>query len=463
MKLTSAPALIAALSALALLAAACGSSSPPPTAAPTAASAPTATAIPAAPVDTPTPTATPTPGATSTAATVTVTDAVGTTGAYDVDRLADRALDFLTAFTNDLSPRASGTDQESTAADFLAKLFEDLGYSTSVQEFSFEVPGASAALSAGEDEANEVPAVRMYLSGLGEATGDLVHVDLALAEDMPDEGLAGKIALVRRGEIRFEEKIRRVAEAGADGAIVYNNEPGLFGGRLETQSRIPVVTTSRETGEDILALVEDGDVQATIAVTNELLRSQNVIAEMPGSDGRVVVVGGHYDTVPGVPGANDNGSGIASIVTAAEEIVDSDYPFTVRFIAFGAEELGLYGSEHYVQSLSEAERSSIVAMLNYDALAGSDILGVTGDSELQTTAVELAGQAGIDLRRRLLPRNWGSDHMSFIDAGIPAVFFMDNDFSRIHTPQDKLEFINEDLMGQSAAIGLAMLDHLADR
>ena len=458
MKLTTAPALIAVLSALALLAAACGSSSPPPTAAPAPTATATATAV---AVETPAPTATPTPGATSTAATVTDTE--GTIGAYDVDRLADRALDFLTAFTNDLSPRASGTDQERAAADFLAKLFEDLGYSTTLQEFSFEVAGASAALSAGEDEANEVPALRMYLSALGESTGNLVHVDLALAEDMPDEGLAGKIALVRRGDIRFEEKIRRVAEAGAVGAIVYNNEPGLFGGRLETQSRIPVVTTSQETGEDILALVEDGDVQATIAVTNELLRSQNVIADMRGSDGRVVVVGGHYDTVPGVPGANDNGSGIASIVTAAEEIAGSNYPFTVRIIAFGAEELGLYGSAHYVQSLSEAERTSIVAMLNYDALAGSDVLGVTGDSELQTTAVELAGQAGIDLRRRLLPRNWGSDHMSFIDAGIPAVFFMDNEFSRIHTPQDKLEFINKDLMGQSAAIGLALLDHLADR
>ena len=311
MKLTTAPALIAVLAVLALLAAACGSSSSPPTAAPE----PTATATAATPAETPTPTATPAPSVTPTSATVTDTE--GTTGAYDVDRLADRALDFLTAFTNDLSPRASGTDQERAAADFLAKLFEDMGYSTTLQEFSFEVAGASAALSAGEDEANEVPAVRMYLSGLGEATGDLVHVDLALAEDMPDEGLAGKIALVRRGDIRFEEKIRRVAEAGAAGAIVYNNEPGLFGGRLETQSRIPVVTTSQETGEDILALVEDGDVQATIAVTNELLRSQNVIAEMPGSDGRVVVVGGHYDTVPGVPGANDNGSGIASIVTVA--------------------------------------------------------------------------------------------------------------------------------------------------
>ena len=194
MKRTRATAVIVVLAALALLAAACGSSSPPPSAAP----APTATATAEAPVDTPTPTATPTTGATSTAATVPDTD--GTTEAYDVDRMADRALDFLTAFTNDLSPRASGTDQEKAAADFLAKLFEDLGYSTSVQEFSFEVDGASATLSPGGGEPTEVPALRMYLSGLGEATGDLVHVDLALAEDIPDQGLEGKIALVRRAK-----------------------------------------------------------------------------------------------------------------------------------------------------------------------------------------------------------------------------------------------------------------------
>ena len=457
MKQTMATALTFLLAALALLAAACGSSPPDPTATP----APTATPSAAPPADTPTPTATPTPSATSTAAAVIDTDEAS--GPYDVERLGDRAYDFLTAFTNDLSPRASGTDEERVAADFLTKVFEELGYDTSVQEFSFEVAGASATLSSGEDEPRQVPAVRMYLTAIGEATGDLAHVDLALEKDIPSEGLDGKIALVRRGDIRFEEKVQRVAEAGAVGAIVYNNEAGLFGGRLETQARIPVVTTSRATGEEVLALIEDGDVQATIKVTTEQLRSQNVIADMPGTDGRVVVMGGHYDTVPGVPGANDNGSGIASLVTAAEEIAGGDYPFTVRFIAFGAEELGLYGSAHYVQSLNDEERSSIVAMLNYDALAGSDILGVTGDSELQTTVVDLAAEAGIDLRRRLLPRGWGSDHMSFIDAGIPAVFFMDNEFSRIHTPEDKLEFINKDLLGQSAAIGLAMLDHLADR
>ena len=44
-----------------------------------------------------------------------------------------------------------------------------------------------------------------------------------------------------------------------------------------------------------------------------------MIADKPGTagDGRVVVLGGHYDTVPNVPGANDNGSGIATLLTMA--------------------------------------------------------------------------------------------------------------------------------------------------
>ena len=106
-----------------------------------------------------------------------------------------------------------------------------------------------------------------------------------------------------------------VFKAGAIGAVVYNNEPGPFVGALAEES-IPAVTVSQEDGGTLKSLVEDGPVTATISLvyTEE---SRNVIADKPGTadDGRVVVLGGHYDTVPSVPGANDNGSGIATLLT----------------------------------------------------------------------------------------------------------------------------------------------------
>ena len=52
---------------------------------------------------------------------------------------------------------------------------------------------------------------------------------------------------------------------------------------------------------------------------------------------------------------------------------------------------------------------------------------------------------------------------SFQQEGIPAVFFLADDFSRIHTPEDKLDFVQPELMGNSAALAIALLDSLAER
>ena len=93
-----------------------------------------------------------------------------------------------------------------------------------------------------------------------------------------------------------------------------------------------------------------------------------------------MILGGHYDTVPGVPGANDNGSGIAALMTIASEVSDRSYPFTLRFIGFGAEEIGLYGSRFHVESLSEDDLDGVIAMFNFDALGTGRAAGVLGDS-----------------------------------------------------------------------------------
>ena len=251
-------------------------------------------------------------------------------------------------------------------------------------------------------------------------------------------------------------------KAGAVGAVVYNNEPGPFVGALDEES-IPVVAISQEDGGTLKSLVEDGPVTATISLvyTEE---SRNVIADKPGAadDGRVVVLGGHYDTVPAVPGANDNGSGIATLLTIAREIADREYPFTVRFIAFGAEELGLRGSQHYVDQLSDKEINATVAMLNFDALGSGPTTATLGTLSLQRMVETYAEEQGIDIRIRYTMDWGGSDHAPFNEAGISHIFFLGEDFSRIHTPDDKLEFIETELLGSAAFLGMALLDMLAE-
>ena len=175
----------------------------------------------------------------------------------------------------------------------------------------------------------------------------------------------------------------------------------------------------------------------------------------------MVVLGGHYDTVPNVPGANDNGSGIATLLTIAREIADREYPFTVRFIAFGAEELGTIRQQLLRRpALRRGDRlDGGDAELRRAGVGAED--GDAGHTELQRFVESYSEEQGIDISIGYT-MDWGSsDHAAFHDAGIDHIFFLGEDFSRIHTADDKLEFVETELLGTSAFLGMALLDMLA--
>ena len=305
----------------------------------------------------------------------------------------------------------------------------------------------------------------MQKSARGRVSGVLVDVGKAFEGEIQGKALGGNIALIERGAITFEEKVARVAGAGARAAVIYNDQRGLFGGTLANDADIPAVGISQADGEDLLKQMAEGDLQATVSVVLETHETRNMIAEKRGSadDGGVVVLGGRYDTVPDVAGANDNGSGIATLLTIAGEVADRDYPFTLRFIPFGSEEVGLHGSRFYVRSLSDAELEAIVVMLNFDALATGDVTGVLGNFDLMGKIVDFGTAHGIKVERRFTPgAGTSSDHASFTEAGVPVIFFLADDYSRIHTKDDVLEFAQPELMGNSAALAIGLLDILAE-
>lgn len=474
--------LTGALLALAFLAAACGGSAASDTPSATAVAtqttvaAPTPTTpTPTPPVLTPEPTVTPRPPAspspspTPGVSTTTPAPSPSPTSVSERDlasRLAGEAMTFLETFTRDVSPRASATKQERAAAEFLKSRFEALGYETQLQPFTVESQLARLSLTQGGSEESEMSGLRITRSALGEAVGPLVDVGGAFEEDLLPGGLEGGIALIQRGTLTFEEKVTRVAEAGALAAVIYNNIPGSFRGTLSNQGSIPAISISRADGEALLQLMSAGEVQATVSVTVEARDTRNVIAEKPGSepDGGVVILGGHYDTVPDVPAANDNGSGIATLMTIAGEVSDQTYPFTVRFIAFGSEEIGLDGSRFYIDSLGPDELKDLIAMLNFDALGTGRVAVVLGDPDLTDLVSRYGESSGIEVEtRRSLEEGTSSDHAPFAEAGVPVVFFLTDDFSRIHTPEDRLEFIQPELLGNHAALAIGLLSDLAGR
>ncbi len=173
-----------------------------------------------------------------------------------------------------------------------------------------------------------------------------------------------------------------------------------------------------------------------------------------GKTGRIIIIGGHIDTSgPNVPGANDDGSGTACVIELARVLCRRNNESTVMFCCWGGEEQGLQGSMHFVNTFAHLD--SVVLMLQIDMADGSSYLIADPDGTKESAPSWLLAAAfeiSRDLKRDDLvyqtgAATWnlasggsfGSDHIPFIDKGIPAIDFTSDVTFPIHTPQDSWE------------------------
>ncbi len=162
--------------------------------------------------------------------------------------------------------------------------------------------------------------------------------------------------------------------------------------------------------------------------------SANVIAAKPGLSPREIIVGAHYDSTGDGQGADDNASGVAVMLQVAESLQSIQTPYTIRFIAFGAEEEDLDGSRYYVRQMSKADIQNTVGMINLDSLTAGDIAYVYGDAgagSMRDWILKMARDASLGLETKAaseLDAPDGTpcdcaDYGPFQDAGIPFVYF----------------------------------------
>lgn len=116
--------------------------------------------------------------------------------------------------------------------------------------------------------------------------------------------------------------------------------------------------------------------------------SHNVIAERRGRSEQLIIVGAHYDTAvsrtpeqvdagiggPQLQGLDDNASGVGVLLELAARLADSNPEHSIRFIAFGAEEVGLQGARHVVASMDSGARARVLFMVNVDSIVTGDAL-----------------------------------------------------------------------------------------
>ena len=374
----------------------------------------------------------------------------------------ERPLQHVLELADRIGVRASGSPSERRAADYLVSQLRSWGYEVALQEFDFtHTEDTSSVFAQGE---SPIDVVRMAGSPEGEVSASLVNAGEGRAEDLTGE-VRGHVALIRRGApLTFREKVANAAGAGALGAIVYNNQPGAFGGSLGDTGAIPAVSVSLEDGERLLGRLASGPVQVTLSVSSraEQLRSQNVVADLNPTGPRTVIIGGHYDSVAEGPGANDNASGTAAALEVARLAAEQGLAYNLRFVGFGAEELGLFGSRHYVEGLSDDERRRVIAMINLDMVAVGDQLRLAGEPSLLQRGREVAEKERVALvpSSREGSSPGGSDHAPFARAGIPWLFFNRQSDPNYHTVGDRAEQVRPEFLEQMVQLTLAILRSL---
>jgi aminopeptidase YwaD len=284
---------------------------------------------------------------------------------------------------------------------------------------------------------------------------------LGRPEDFPPGGLQGGIVLLRRGEIYFADKVRNAIEAGASAAVIFNDSPGFFEGSLGAQGAIPVASISGEDGQRLLALLQQGPVEVSVEVGPPVeATSRNVIGR-PADGHCETISGAHFDSVAQAPGASDNASGTATVLELARTVAALHLPGDNCFVLFGAEEPGLLGSRHFVASLDQVERQELRAMLNFDMTGVGESWLLIGSPELVALGARLAEGAGIAVTQSAQPEGLGSDHESFLDAGIPAIWVFRVTDNLLHTPQDTADRVQPQQMEEAATLGLLLLEKVA--
>ena len=200
-------------------------------------------------------------------------------------------------------------------------------------------------------------------------------------------------------------------------------------------------------------------IELSVGLKKMTGRVANIHAVLPGETKDAVVIGAHMDHLgyggessmdsdptPKIHnGADDNASGTAMVIELAKKLKKQKHKKTYIFSLFNAEEMGLLGSQYFVSNYAsrKQERGPIIAMLNFDMVGRYSkefsVMGTGSSKDWQSLIAPLTTDLEVSLKQDALG---SSDHASFIQQKIPALFITTGAHEDYHRSTDDAEKIN---------------------
>jgi Zn-dependent M28 family amino/carboxypeptidase len=332
----------------------------------------------------------------------------------------------------DIGNRMAGSDGERTAAEATRDALEAAGARNTRLE-PFPIQGWERGQSRIETPDRPQSCIALPRSPAGEVGGELVDLGYGLPADFETADLEDAVVMARSDVpdhhdryVHRREKYCYAVANGAAGFVYRNHVPGglpptgSVGTEDDPIGPVPAVGVSREVGAR-LARRFDGD-PVTLAVDAETgdATSQNVHAELGPDTGEELLVTSHVDAHDISEGAMDNGAGTAMVVELASALAarEADLDTRVHFVTYGAEEVGLVGSNHHADRV---DTDAVRAVVNCDGVCRGRTL------KLVTNTFDTLGEAADAVADRFdhpvtVDPTCGphSDHWPFVARGVPG-------------------------------------------
>lgn len=363
------------------------------------------------------------------------------------------SMDTLRELTDGFGGRVTGSPAYQHAADWAAAKLRSYGIQN-VQLEPFTIP---AGWQRGPAHAEILLPLRrrpLHVESLGWAPstpgaikGEVVQIGDITPEGIGKQGpqIKGRFVLLDTAKIFAEGRLKALAllhasfahfkDAGALAVLspdreldnVINAHGVTWGAKI---SPLPVAQLGMEDSKLVARLLEKGAVSMELELNNVVTGPQpvnNVIAEIRGSEHpeEWILIGAHLDSWDFGTGAQDNGTGSATVLEVARALAALGHPLrrSVRFALWGAEEQGILGSYAYSQAHS-AELEKCVAVLNTDNGAGHPKgWKVEGRKDLKDALEPLSDSLlkGLSAGGISLEATYDTDHGPFLLQGIPAL------------------------------------------
>ena len=403
------------------------------------------------------------------------------TGSAFIDNASYR---FLQRVCDEAGGRLVGSQPNEKALTILMEELSKLGI-TAQKEF-FEMPGWVR----GHDQVLllEPTKRQLRIAALGYVdhtptfTAFLMNGHSGQKSILDSLELKDKIVLITsekptKGERPLRSEVLRYAAAnGARAVLFINNKTGglLLTGTSSFQGEpapIPGFSITKEEGQWLKRLLDKGKTVKLQITTNSYckkIKTSNVRVRLPGRVQQTIVLGAHFDSWDLGQGSIDNGIGSAILFEVARLIhqIHPDNHFSLEFVWFNGEELGLWGSKKYVE---KHQNDPIVAMINMDMTGrptGFNAMGFDAFLPfLKRLAVKLSG---FNLSRGAISKPWtNSDQMPFMLQGIPnfsLLAHLDTDQGKFyHSFGDTFDKVRSDYLSQAAAVISILAVELANR